>query len=377
MKQKKKVVCAGHICLDITPVFPEGMCAELSSVLAPGKLIQTAGVDIHTGGSVANTGIAMKLLGADVSLMGKVGRDDFGTLILNTLKRYDAQEGMIVSEDAQSSYSVVLAVPGIDRIFLHNPGANDTFSCEDLNFEAVKESVLFHFGYPTLMKRMYADDGAELERMLKAVKECGAAVSMDMSAVSESSEAGKADWPTILKRTLPYVDFFLPSAEELCFMLDKRRYSDWMKRATGRDVTEVVSVKDVRPLGEKALELGARMVLIKCGASGMYYRTSGGSGMKALCGKLELPEKTWLGKEGFEKSFVPNRVVSGTGAGDTSIAAFLCSVLAGEDLADAVQIAAGTGALCVSEYDALGGLKPIGEVKRKIQNGWKRVGQED
>ena len=36
------------------------------------------GADIHTGGSVANTGTAMKLLGADVRLAGMVGDDDFG-----------------------------------------------------------------------------------------------------------------------------------------------------------------------------------------------------------------------------------------------------------------------------------------------------------
>ncbi len=46
---------------------------------------------MHTGGAVANTGLAMKLLGADVSLMGKVGEDAFGDMILNILDGYDAK----------------------------------------------------------------------------------------------------------------------------------------------------------------------------------------------------------------------------------------------------------------------------------------------
>ena len=87
----KKVISAGHICLDITPVFPaEKQVDQLSSLLVPGKLIQTEAADVHTGGSVANTGLALKLLGCDVTLMGKVGDDALGMMIRNILARYGA-----------------------------------------------------------------------------------------------------------------------------------------------------------------------------------------------------------------------------------------------------------------------------------------------
>lgn len=72
---------------------------------------------IHTGGAVANTGLAMKLLGADVSLMGKIGKDTFGEIVGSLLSKYDADAGMIRTDQASTSYSVVLAIPGIDRIF--------------------------------------------------------------------------------------------------------------------------------------------------------------------------------------------------------------------------------------------------------------------
>ena len=114
---KKKVIAAGHICLDITPVFPEMKAESLDQVLSPGKLLQMDRADVHTGGAGANTALAMKKLGADVRLAGKIGKDAFGELILNILKKYDAQEGMTVSEGESTSYSVILAVPGIDRIF--------------------------------------------------------------------------------------------------------------------------------------------------------------------------------------------------------------------------------------------------------------------
>lgn len=145
----KKVIVAGHICLDITPVFPDKRVGQLTDILSPGKLIQMGDADVHTGGAVANTGLAMKILGADVSLMGKVGADAFGEMICNILRKYQAADGMLVSREESTSYSVVLAIPGIDRLFLHNPGANNTFRASDIPQNALEEAALFHFGYPT------------------------------------------------------------------------------------------------------------------------------------------------------------------------------------------------------------------------------------
>ena len=81
------------------------------------------------------------------------------------------------------------------------------------------------------------------------------AISLDMLLLTrlKSSRSGtEGFWGNIL----PYVDFFVPSAEELCFMLDGERYREWTKRADGRDVTEVIRVRDVKPLGQMALERG-------------------------------------------------------------------------------------------------------------------------
>lgn len=373
MKGKKKAVAAGHICIDITPLFLKKKVSDLGAVLAPGKLIHMEGVDIHTGGSVANTGLAMKLFGADVSLMGKVGDDEFGALLLDILKKYDSEKGMIISKDAQTSYSVVLAIPGIDRIFLHNSGANDTFSYEDVDFETIKEAGLLHFGYPPIMRKMYENEAEELVRILRRVKEGGTAVSLDMAAIDADSDAAKANWEIILGKVLPYVDFFAPSAEELCFMLDRTRYDEWTKRADGGDITENISAEDVAPLGEIVLEMGASVAVIKCGASGMYYKSAGKAKIEGLCNQMNLDVEMWADKEGFERSYVPDEVISGTGAGDTSIAAFLTSVLEEDTLEEAIHMAAATGACCVAAYDALSGIKPLKELKVRINSGWEKV----
>ena len=369
---KKKIIAAGHICIDITPVFlSQAPCAAIGDLLVPGKLIHMDPADVHTGGSVANTGLALKILGEDVQLLGKVGNDAFGAMVRDILAGYGAG-GLIVDETSTTSYSVVLAIPGIDRIFLHCPGANDTFTNRDIPEEALNDAALFHFGYPPIMKKLYENDGAELAAILRRVKGRGIATSLDMSSVDPNSDAGRVNWETILTAALPYTDFFVPSFEELCFMLDKERYNELSAR--GGDMTEKLNMeRDVKPLAAKCLELGCRAVLIKCGTSGMYYRTAGEDTMKSVGSRLELDTAVWADREGIQPCFRADQVLSGTGAGDTSIAAFLSSVLAGKSPAQCAALAAAEGACAVTTYDALSGLRPLHELEARINAGWKTM----
>lgn len=348
-----KIVVAGHTCLDITPEFSSEKKLPLSRVMVPGKLTQMKGITLSTGGAVSNTGVALKLLGADVELMGKIGDDELGRIVYSRFEEYGLEDALIVSGDSSTSYTVAIAPPGTDRIFLHNPGANDTFSLADLDFDKIAQADLFHFGYPPLMKQTYVDDGRELIEMFRRVKEAGALTSLDMAFVDEDSEAGKADWEKILAGVLPYVDFFVPSVEELCAMADKERYQEWLERAGDRDITEVLDVeKDIEPLASKVLAMGTRNLLIKCGAWGLYFQN----------------ENTKI----FERSYKPEIVRSGTGAGDGCIAAFLKSILDGRSIEDCIHLAAAEGASCVESYDALGGLKSLEELEEKINAGWEK-----
>lgn len=369
-----KVIVAGHVCLDITPVFPEEKVSSLGEIFSPGKLIQMKQAEVHTGGCVANTGLAMKYLGADVSLMGKVGEDEFGAIIKRIFSEHHAEEGLITVPGESTSYSVILAVPGIDRIFLHNPGANDSFCADDIPDEALEYCALFHFGYPTLMQRMYEEEGEELRKILRKARDAGAATSLDFAMVNEDTDAGRACWEKILEKVLPSVDFFVPSVEELCFMLDKERFDHWQQRAGGRDITEIIDVeKDVKSLADRCMELGAKVLLIKCGSLGMYYQTAGRETLLTISDRVKLQVEEWESQEGFEKSYRPDRILSGSGAGDTSIAAFLVSMLDGRSLKQAVRLAAATGASCVASYDALSGLKTLDELERRIQAGWEKM----
>ncbi len=366
-----KVIAAGHICLDITPVFPEAVRGQTTEdLLQPGKLVRMAGADVHTGGSVANTGLALKKLGNDVTLLGKIGKDAFGEMVKSIASSYGAG-GLIEDEACATSYSVVLVIPGQDRIFLHDPGANDSFLSSDIPEEALEDAALFHFGYPPLMKRMYEEEGREMEAMLRRMKEHGIATSLDFAAIDPNSDAGKADWRKILQRVLPFVDFFVPSFEELCFMLDREQYN---RLNHGGDMTEGLDLQtEAMPLAEELIGMGCRAVLIKCGTSGMIYKTAEVEAMKTVGRRLNLDVVRWADREGIQPCFKADIVRSGTGAGDTSIAAFLTGVLRGFDPAACVAFAAAQGACCVTAYDALSGLKTIEELTEKMESGWETM----
>lgn len=370
----KKAIVAGHICIDITPVFPEGTrkVSEVGELLKPGKLIHVGTPDVHTGGAVANTGLGMKKMGADVRLVGKIGADPFGAIVQRILNQYDAGQDLIVVDGETTSYSIVVAVPGIDRIFLHCPGANDTFDGSEITEEMLEGVSLFHFGYPPIMKEMYADGGKHLAALFRRMKEKGIATSLDLAAVDPSSEAGQADWAEILRKVLPYVDFFVPSYEELCFMLDREHYEELQQCAGGGDITKILNVdSDIVPLADRCLSMGAKAVLLKCGAPGLFLKTSGR--MEEVGRLLEMDADAWNSFCRFEKSFRVEKVLSGTGAGDTSIAAFLSSVLEGDGPSAAVQNAAAAGALCCTAYDAISGLKTLPEIRQMIDDGWEKA----
>lgn len=366
----KKIVVAGHVSLDLTPKFNmKTGVSSIGDVIKSGKLVNVGKVAIAPGGCVTNTGLALKKFGADVRLIAKVGKDEFADILYEKYREQGAEPNFIVSEDDATSYTIVIAPKGCDRAFLHDSAANDSFKEEDIDYEVVKEADYFHFGYPTLMKEFYRTDKDELQNMYRKVKKLNIITSLDVTAVDPESETADIDWNKRLSEVLPYVDFFMPSIEELCFMLDREKYYEMQKRGSD-DVCLYLSLsEDVIPMAEKVLNLGCKGVLIKCGAAGLFLMTADSSRMKELSENISVEK--WADKKIFQNSYVPDRILSGTGAGDTSIAAFIYGMCNEMSPEDTLKIAAGTGASCITEYDTLSGLLSIEALKNKIQNGWK------
>ena len=368
MSQTTDCVVAGHICLDIAPVIPAAEADRIGDVLRPGKLLEVGQANISTGGTVSNTGLPLKRLGLDVKLMGKCGDDVFGRALIDAIRREapGAEQGMRVVPGENTSYSVVLNVPGLDRMFLHCPGANDTFVADDVDLDSVRDAKLFHFGYPPLMADMYANDGAELLKLLAAVKHARTTTSLDMSLPDPAGTSGQANWTAILHHCLPSVDIFTPSVEELTFMLRRKAFDRLLDRAAGREMLEFIDGELLCDLGNRCIEAGAGIALIKCGRHGIYLRTAGRGRLERFghCRPTDLD--AWTNRELFAPSYRVDDFVSATGAGDCSIAGFLAAFLHACDPPDALRYACAVGAQNVQAADAISGVKTWPETQQQL-----------
>ncbi len=370
---EKRIIVAGLTCVDFTPKFDRNLGSEIKDIFIPGKNITMDGYSIAGGGIVVNTGLGLKKLGADVLPIGKIGNDFFGDIIQSLFETYQAADGLIRSEKTTTSFTLVMALPGIDRFFLHDPAANDDFGIDDLDFEKIRSASIFLFGYPPLMKKIYQNQAEELLSMYKKVKALGVATALDMTEVDPNSEAENQDWREIVKKVTPDVDLWLPSVGEICYMIDRDRYQRWKTAAGTRELTSVLTADEMEPLADQLLDWGAKVVMFKCGEAGLFLKTGSIDRVREVGGGLLADPAAWANLRHFEKSYKPAQVLSGTGAGDTCNAAFLLAVSRGYPWLRCLQLAAGTGASCVEAYDSLSGLRSFEELEAKIDAGWEKI----
>jgi sugar/nucleoside kinase (ribokinase family) len=277
---------------------------------------------------------------------------------------------MVVSAGETTSYSNVISPPGTDRSFLHCSGANDTFSAEDVRYDELAPARLFHFGYPPVMRTMYADGGSELRRMLARAREAGPAISLDMCRPDPDGDAGQVDWPHLLTQTLPLVDVFAPSIEELLFMLDRPAYD---RLEDGGATTDVVDLASLSRLGDRLLGMGTAVAAIKLGEHGLYVRTAGDPArVRAFCDRMGLDAGEWRDRGVVSPCFRARRVAGTTGAGDCTIAGFLAALLRGEGPVEAATSATAVGASSVEAPDSTSGVPPWPDVAARIRAGWDR-----
>lgn len=330
-------VIAGYICVDLIPdLTGSEPSPNPSAFFRPGKLIEIGGLSYTLGGVVANTGLAMKKFKKEVCLNGLIGKDFIGMIARESLDQYGLAEGIDSTAEAGTAFGLVIAPPGIDRIFLESPGCSRIFDMSHIHFDKIAASRIFHFGYPPLLRNFYRNDGALLRELFAAVRAMNVVTSLDFSLPDPESESGSVNWPAIMQRLLPFVDIFVPSLEEVLRIMAPDTYAaikSSENTSSGDDagMIDLVPVKVIREIGQAIIRLGVKILLIKAGHHGAYLFTGDISSINRTRG-FALSGKDWNYRYSQCPAFAadPARVKNASGSGDAAAAAFLCAILDNE-----------------------------------------------
>lgn len=350
------VVVSGHLCVDLLPRMSHIAPNALTDA---GRLYEVGPMDVSTGGAVSNTGLALHRLGVRVALMSGVGDDLLGQVILGFLndRSPELSRHIRVRKGESSSYTIVLSPENIDRVFLHCTGTNQTFSSHDIDFNVLTKARIFHLGYPPLLPRLFEQDGEELVRIYHTAHDTGVITSLDLSLPDRQAPSGQANWKGILQRTLPLVDVFVPSLDEITFMLN------------GVAISEQGGLADLRRLANKLLDLSdAGIVGVKLSEKGVYLRAGSERAVRRLHERgigLGIVAHT----ETYHPAFAVE-VKGTTGAGDSAYAALLAALLRPLSLAECARWMCAVGAHNVEASDATSGIRSWEETDARMARGW-------
>jgi len=143
-------------------------------------------------------------LGLKVGFIGKLGRDQLGKIVTDTLKEKKVDcAGIKEDKSVQTGVTVVLSFPK-DYAMLTYMGAMDSFSLSDVDFEYLQKARHMHFSSFYLQPKIRSQ-GAEL---FARAKKMGLSTSLDPGWDPQEK------WSDILP-VLRYVDIFLPNEQEM------------------------------------------------------------------------------------------------------------------------------------------------------------------
>lgn len=306
-------ICVGEMLIDFTPGT------------------QPASYVRNPGGAPANACIAMARNELATGFLGKLGDDDFGRFLKETLEADDVKVLCPkLTDDAITTLAFVTLYENGERsfTFARKPGADMLLSKEDISEEAIADTRLLHAGSfgmsqePSRSATAYA---------MKLAKQHGKLVSYDVNyrdTVWESEEAAKA----VVDSILDDVDFLKISEEELNFVGGEENIPTFMK------------------------EHKIAVVIETLGADGAKYYFDG--------------------KEGHIRGHKV-KAVDATGAGDAFWGGFLSKILMSgintvEDLTEQIvreslEYGNASGGICVQKMGGIPALPTKSEIKAYLE----------
>ena len=217
----------------------------------------------HPGGAPANYLAALTKFGAKTAMIGKVGSDAFGRLLIKTLKGAGIDtRGMLVSDDVFTTLAFVTLDDSGDRefSFARKPGADTQLRFDEIDLGVIDASKVLHFGTLSMTNEPARD------ATYKAVEYAagpGKLISFD---------------PNLRK---PLWDDLDEAKRQMLWGL---RHADVVK-ISDEETEFLFGIAPEEAAKHIIDSFGVRLVYVTCGAEGCFYRTKTASGfVKALSG---------------------------------------------------------------------------------------------
>ncbi|KZL89897.1 sugar kinase [Clostridium magnum] len=253
-------------------------------------------------GAESNVAIALARLGHEVGWFSKLGNDEFGRYIQNTIRG----EGVDVSR-ARFTSEANTGLLFKERFSGENPNvyyyrkdsAASKLTIEDLDLEYIKSAKIIHITgiTPALSESMRN----VVFEVLKVAKENGVTISFDPNIRLKLWTLEKAK--TVLLEIAKMADIIFPGQEEGEMLL---------------------GTSDEKEIADKFMEMGCKTVVVKLGAEGCYV----------------VDKESGVYVEGFKV-----KTVDTVGAGDGFAAGFLSGILKNLSLKECGQLGNGVGAM--------------------------------
>lgn len=271
-------------------------------------------IRLAPAGSAAGTAVGLAKLGLDVATVGAVGDDALADVLIDALIRNGVDTSHVVrKQGVQTSASILPIRPNGDRPALHVIGANAAFTMDDVPWKLVEGASHLHLGGTDSMRGLGRDGAPEIVRR---AHRSGATTSMDI--LSE----GSTKLLSILKPCLPFVDWFMPNAEQACRL------------------TETSTADDA---AHRLLDLGARGVLLTMGGDGSMLLTA--------------HERLQLAAHAIS-------VVDTSGCGDAYCAGFIRAIALGWAPAECMKLGNASAALVAQGLGSDAGISSLEETLR-------------
>lgn len=230
-------------------------------------------MEAHPGGAPANFLAALTKFGRKTALLGKVGGDAFGKLLLGTLQKAGIEtSGIVVSDDVFTTMAFVTLDEHGDRefSFARKPGADTCLSWEEVNLSLIDQAKVFHFGTLSL-----TDEPAR---------------SATYKAVEYAKKAGKLiTYDPNLRRPL-----WKSPEEARKQMLWGLNYADVVK--ISEEEVEFLFGLGVEEGAEHILNtFGTKLVFVTCGPDGCYFKNKAACGMVPSLSGIKVVDTTGAG----------------------------------------------------------------------------------